>query len=312
MRYIEELREDEHVIDYYFCKQKQTLKTKAGKTYYSLKLQDKTGIIDAKIWDLNKEIKSFEENDYVKIDADVVSHQNNLQLRIVRLRKADEGEYNVTDYIPSTTKDVNAMYDTIVNYINSFEDEYIKELMLNIYTKRKDVVTSIKTHSAAKSMHHSYMGGLLEHTTNIVTICDFLAGMYDVNRDLLLTGAMLHDIGKIHELSKFPENDYTDDGQLLGHLIIGTEIVTEEASKIEGFPHELKSLIKHCILSHHGEYEYGSPKLPQITEAVILHLVDNIDAKSKMYEDAISADKTSGMWVGYHKMLARNIRKTKW
>ncbi len=311
MRYINELHEDEHIVEFYFCKQKQTLKTKAGKSYYSLKLQDKTGMIDAKVWDINREIQNFEENDYIKIQADVVSHQNNLQLKIGRLRRASEGEYDVTDYIPSTDKDVNELYNKIINYINSFENKFLKELLSNIYTKRKDVVDNIKTHSAAKTMHHSYMGGLLEHTTNIVDICDYLSTKYEsVNRDLLLSSAMLHDIGKIYELSQFPYNDYTDDGQLLGHLIIGTELITEEANKISGFPHELKSLLKHCILSHHGEYEYGSPKLPQIIEAVILHLADNIDAKTKIYEDAIAGDNTQGPWAGYNKMLARNIRKT--
>ncbi len=311
MRYINELRESEHIVEFYFCKQKQTLKTKSGKSYYSLKLQDKTGVIDAKVWDINREIQSFEENDYIKIQADVVSHQNNLQLKIGRLRKASEGEYHITDYIPTTDKDVNELYKQVVNYINSFENKYLKELLTNIYTKREDVLNSIKTHSAAKSMHHNYMGGLLEHTVNIVDICDYLSTKYEsVNRDLLLSAAMLHDIGKIYELSEFPYNDYTDDGQLLGHLIMGTELITEECSKISGFPHQLKSLLKHCILSHHGEYEYGSPKLPQIIEAVILHLADNIDAKTKIYEDAIECDSTQGPWAGYNKMLARNIRKT--
>ncbi len=311
MRYINELHEDEHVIEFYFCKQKQTLKTKAGKNYYSLKLQDKTGIIDAKVWDINREIQTFEENDYVKIQGDVVSHQNNLQIKIGRLRKASEGEYDPTDFIPTTDKDVNVLYNNILNYINSFENPFLKELLTNIFTKREDVVSSIKVHSAAKSMHHNYMGGLLEHTLNVVDICDFLSKKYpNVNRDLLLSVAMLHDIGKIHELSSFPYNDYTDDGQLLGHLIIGTELITEESAKIKNFPHELKSLLKHCIIAHHGRYEYGSPKLPQILEALLLHLADNIDAKSKIFEDAIVSDQTQGSWVGYNKMLETNIRKT--
>ncbi|MFV0439676.1 MAG: 3'-5' exoribonuclease YhaM family protein [Lachnospirales bacterium] len=311
MRYIDELRDGEHLTEFYFCKQKQTLKTKAGKSYYSIKLQDKTGIIDAKVWDINREIQSFEENNYVKIQGDVVTHQNNLQIKIGRLRVADEGEYDPKDYIPSTDKDVDELYKTLINYINSFTNEYLKELLTNIYTKREDITSAIKTHSAAKSMHHNYMGGLIEHTTNIVEICDFLANKYtNIDRDLLLSSAMLHDIGKIYELSEFPFNDYTDDGQLLGHIVMGTELITEEANKIQDFPHQLMSLLKHCILSHHGEYEYGSPKLPQILEALFLNMADNIDAKSKIYEDAILNDKTSGNWVGYNRMLERNIRKT--
>ncbi|MFV0520676.1 MAG: 3'-5' exoribonuclease YhaM family protein [Lachnospirales bacterium] len=311
MRYINELREDEHIIEFYFCKQKQTLKTKTGKSYYSLKLQDKTGVVDAKVWDINREIQTFEENDYIKIQGDVVSHQNNLQIKIGRLRRASEGEYDPTDFIPTTDKDVDILYNNILSYISSFENQYLKELLNNIFTKNETIASSIKQHSAAKSMHHNYMGGLLEHTINVVDICDFLSKKYSsVNRDLLLSVAMLHDIGKIFELSPFPYNDYTDDGQLLGHIIIGTELITEESSKIKNFPHELQSLLKHCIIAHHGKYEYGSPKLPQILEALLLHLADNIDAKSKIFEDAIMADQTQGNWVGFNRMLETNIRKT--
>ena len=313
MRFINELREGEQVVEHYLCKSKQTLKSRSGKSYYSLKLQDKTGIADAKVWDLNNDIKSFEENDFIKIDGTVIIYNNEIQLNIKRIRKSNEGEYDPMDYIPSTEKNADDMYNRLVGYINSIEDKYIKKLVEEIYYNDKTVAKSIKTHSAARSLHHNYMGGLLEHTLSVVEICDFMSGRYKgVNRDLLIAVAMLHDIGKVYELSPFPTNEYTDDGQLLGHIIMGSEMIGKAAAKIDGFPKQLESLMKHCILAHHGEYEYGSPELPKTLEAFILHCADNADAKIKAMEEAISTDNTAGSWVGYNKMLQRNIRKTEY
>ncbi len=310
MKFIEDFKEDDHIVGHYLCKQKQSLKSRAGKNYYSLKLQDKTGTIDGKVWELSNEIKAFDENDFIKIDAVVLTYQNDLQLKISKIRKSDEGEYDPMDFIPSTEKDVNGLQSQIKDYIKSISNQQIKKLMENIMS-REEIAQEFKRHSAAKNMHHSYMGGLLEHTVSVVEICDFLSKMYKTaNRDILIATAILHDIGKIYELSCFPQNDYTDDGQLLGHIVMGAELIEKEASKIEGFSHQLKTLLKHSILSHHGEYEYGSPKLPKTIEAFILHCADNLDAKVKMYEDLIKNNHTQGQWVGYQKMLSRNIRRT--
>lgn len=311
MRYIEDLKEEEHIVEHYYCKHKLTLKSKAGKTYYSLRLQDKTGVVDAKVWELNNDIKSFEEGDFIKIDAVVSSYQNELQLKINKLRKSDEGEYDPLNYIPSTDKDVDSLYSQILDYIKSIKNTYIKQLTENILTKDKKIAGAFKSHSAAKIMHHSYMGGLVEHTLSVTQICDFMAPRYKfVNRDMLISIAILHDLGKVYELSAFPENDYTDGGQLIGHIVIGAELIEKAASAIKDFPDELKMLMKHCILSHHGEYEFGSPKQPKIIEAFILHLADNMDAKVKMFEEALEKDNTKGNWTGYQKILERNIRKS--
>ena len=311
MRFINELREGEQVVEHYLCKNKQTLKSRNGKNYYSLKLQDKTGTVDAKVWDLNNEIKSFDENDFIKVDATVLTYNNEIQLNIKRIRRSNEGEYDPMDYIPSTEKNTEDMYKQLVAYIDTIENKYVKALMEDIYYNNKTIAANIRTHSAAKTLHHSYMGGLLEHTLSVTQICDFMSGRYkNVNRDILIASAMIHDIGKIFELSQFPVNEYTDDGQLLGHIIIGSELIGNTAAKIQGFPKQLESLLKHCILAHHGEYEYGSPELPKTIEAFILHCADNMDAKVKAMEEAIAADSTQGSWVGYNKMLQRNIRKT--
>jgi len=310
MRYVKDFQEGESIIGHYFCKQKQMMKSRAGKNYMSLKLQDKTGTVDAKVWELNNEIQNFEENDFIKIDAVVNIYNNETQLSIRKIRKSREGEYNPADYVPCSEQDISTMYNEILDYIKTIKNSYIKQLLELFFVKDQEIIKSFENHSAAKAMHHNYMGGLLEHTLSVTKLCDFMAKHYGANRDILLATAMLHDIGKIYELSDFPSNDYTDEGQLLGHIIIGTEMITEKAKQIEGFPQTLLNLIKHSILSHHGEYEYGSPKRPKTVEAYILHCADDTDAKLKMYQDAIAADNTQGYWVGYNKMLTRNIRKT--
>lgn len=313
MKYIEDFKEGETIIGHYLCKQKQTLKSRAGKTYLSIRLQDKTGTIEGKVWELNNNIQNFEENDFIKVEAIVLTYQNDLQLNIKKIRCSQEGEYDTINYIPCTDKDINSLYNQFMNYINSMSNQYIKKLLENIFIKNKFISEEIKKHSAAKSMHHSYMGGLLEHTLSVVQICDFMSSQYKyVNRDILVASAMLHDVGKLFEISSFPDNDYTDEGQLIGHIVIGTEMITKEAALIEGFPEQLKNLLKHCILSHHGEYEYGSPKRPKTIEAFILHCADDMDAKSKMFEEMIIKDNTQGKWVGYNRMLSRNIRKSEY
>lgn len=310
MKYIQDFRENDRVIDHYLCKQKQSLKSRAGKTYFSLRLQDKTGTIDAKVWDLNNDIQDFDEGDFIKIDAVALSYQNEMQLKVSKIRRSHEGEFDPMDHIPCTDKNIDELFAEIEKYIKSIENPYLRQLMENILLKNLRIADTFKKHSAAKNLHHSYMGGLIEHTLNVVQICEYLSGRYVVNRDILITTALLHDLGKIYELSPFPSNEYTDDGQLLGHIVICAELVSREADKIEGFPHKLLTLVRHSILSHHGEYEYGSPKLPQTIEAFVLHCADNLDAKIKMFQEFLDADNSMGEWAGYSKIFARYVRKT--
>lgn len=312
MRYIKEITDGERIVDFYLCRQRQSMKSqKTGKNYLSLTLADKTGTISGKVWDITRDIQSFTEGDYIKIDATVQTFNNELQLNIKKIRKAQEGEYDEADYIPTTEKNVAELYSKLTDYISSIENSYIKKLLTNIFIENKSIADSFKKHTAAKAMHHNYMGGLIEHTISVTDICSFMASHYDnVNRDILIASALLHDISKLKELSEFPNIDYTDDGELLGHIVMGSEFIGREADKIEGFPHQLRSLLQHNILSHHGEYEYGSPKLPRTIEAFILHCADDTDAKVKMFETAIADSSNTGSWAGYNKILARNIRKT--
>ena len=311
MHYIGDFKENDHIMDHYLCKQKQSLKTRTGKTYLSLKLQDKTGVIDGKVWEMNNDIQNFEENDFIKVDGVVLTYQNDLQIKINRIRRSMPGEYEPSDYIPRTEKDIDALYKMLIDYIKSINNYYIRILMENIFICNKSVALAFQSHSAAKNLHHSFYGGLIEHTASVTQICDFLSARYKyVNRDLLISTAMLHDLGKIYELSPFPDNDYTDGGQLLGHLVICSELISREADKIPDFPPRLKLLIQHSILAHHGEYEYGSPKQPKTIEAFILHSADNMDAKVKMFEEALADESMKGNWSGYVKSLSRNITQS--
>ncbi len=312
MKYINMFREGNHVSEVYLCKNKQIQLTKNGKEYGNLVLQDKTGTIDGKIWDLGSPgIGNFETMDYVYIDADVTVFQGTNQLNIRRIRKAREEEYLPEDYLPVSKKDIGKMYQELTAMIRTIKNPYLNKLASSYFIDDPEFAKAFQFHSAAKSVHHGFVGGLLEHTLSVAKLCDYYASYYPgINRDLLLTAAMFHDIGKTKELSVFPENDYTDDGQLLGHIIIGTEMVGERIRTIPGFPHRLAAELKHCILAHHGELEYGSPKKPALLEALALNFADNTDAKMETMLEALNAGGENAGWLGYNKFLESNIRKT--
>ena len=311
MRYIDGFREGMHISDVYLCKSKQIALTKNGKEYGNLVLQDKTGTVDAKLWDLGSPgVGNFEALDYVYIDADVTMFMGAKQLNVKRIRKADEGEYIPADYLPVSLKDVKQMYSELLALIASVKNPYLRKL-LDSYFGDPDFAKAFQFHSAAKSVHHGFVGGLLEHTLSVTKMCDYFAAAYPMlNRDLLLTAAIFHDIGKTKELSVFPENDYTDDGQLIGHIIIGTEMVSERMRTIEGFPPKLATELKHCILAHHGELEYGSPKKPALLEAMALNFADNADAKMETMIEVLRGAGDNQGWLGYNRLLETNIRKT--
>lgn len=306
---IAELRERDHVNGVLLCKQKTVGTSKNGKTYYSLQLQDKTGTIDGKIWELNNSINHFESMDFISLDGEVTSFNGALQLNIKRVRVADEGEYNPEDFFPVTPNDIGAMYQELLGLIGSIKNNYLKLLLTEFFVEDAGIVKEFKKHSAAKSMHHGFIGGLLHHTLGVAKLCDAYCTLYpQLQRDLLLTAAMLHDIGKLKELSAFPTNDYTDEGQLIGHIIIGYEMVDDKMKQIPGFPEKLALELKHCILAHHGELEFGSPKKPALPEAIALNLADNTDARMEMLREALEGSK--GDWIGYYKPLETNLRKS--
>lgn len=312
MRYIETFHEGNHISDIYLCKTKQIQLTKTGKEYGNLILQDKTGTIEAKIWDLSSPgVGEFDAMDYVHIEADVTLFQNANQLNVRRIRTAREGEYVEADYLPVSKKEIGKMYEELLGFVRSVKNPWLNQLLSGYFVEDKEFARAFQFHSAAKTVHHGFVGGLLEHTLSVVKLCDYYAGYYKtLNRDLLLTAAMFHDIGKMQELSRFPENDYTDDGQLLGHIMIGTEMISERIRQIPDFPPRLASELKHCILAHHGELEYGSPKKPALLEALALNFADNTDAKMETMIEALAVGGTNKGWLGYNRLLETNIRKT--
>ncbi len=295
----------------YFCKTKQSMQTKAGKNYFSMLLQDRTGIIDAKVWDLNNGIAHFDAMDYIAVTAQVVSFQNNLQLNVKQVRKAQEGEYVVADYMPCSEYDTEKMYQELTSFMKSIQDTYLHQLLEKIFMEDKEFTERFKQHSAAKSIHHGFIGGLLQHTLAVTKLCDFYASQYPVlNRDLLLTSAICHDLGKIDELSEFPENDYTDEGQLVGHIVMCTIMLDQKMKEIQGFPAKLGNELKHCVLAHHGELEFGSPKKPALIEALALSFADNTDAKMQIFIEELKNKDENGAWMGYNRNFESNLRAT--
>lgn len=311
MYYLKDYREGQKLTGTYLCKSKQILKTKAGKTYYSLILQDKTGTADAKIWELNNGIASFEAMDYIYCEGLVTSFQGNIQMNISRLRKSEEGEYDPADYIPTTKKNVGEMFEQILSYIRSVKNPYLSQLLKKFFLEDKAFVEKFKKHSAAKSVHHGFMGGLLEHTLSVTNMCEYFAGAYpNIHRDLLITAALFHDMGKIDEIAGFPRNDYTDEGQLLGHIYIGAQKLSAAIAEIDDFPKKLENELLHCILAHHGKLEFGSPKVPALLEAMALHLADNADAKLQTLTEIFEQAEDNMDWLGFNRMFESNLRQT--
>ena len=313
MIFIKDLKDGQRVSSIYLCKQKNTALTKNGKEYYNVSVQDKTGNIDVKVWEINSPgIRDFEAKDYIEITGRVASFNGALQISAESIRVISPEEIDVKEFFPVSEKDTDDMYSELLNYVNGVKNEYLNKLLKSFFVDDENLKKSFIAHSAAKTVHHSFISGLLQHTITVTKICDYFSSIYPIiNRDLLITAAMLHDIGKTKELSEFPENDYTDDGNLLGHIVIGIEMINENIDKIEGFPKILASELKHCVVAHHGELEFGSPKKPSLVEAIALSFADNTDAKIQTISEAFNAKEDKGMqWLGYNKFVDSNIRRT--
>ena len=313
MKFIKDLHDGDRVSDIYLCKQKNSAVTKNGKAYENVILQDKTGTIDAKIWDPNSAgIVDFDALDYVEVYGDVTSFNGALQVSIKRTRIAQPGEYVASNYLPTSRYDIEEMYGEVLKFVQSIQNEYLKKVLQAFFVEDEEFVSLFKKASAAKSVHHGFIGGLLEHTLSVTKLCDFYCTRYHMlNRDLLLTAALCHDIGKTRELSEFPVNDYTDDGNFLGHIVMGSEMVSEKIREIPGFPKRLEAELKHCILAHHGELEFGSPKKPAIIEAVALNFADNTDAKMETFTELLESSEEQAGWLGFNRLLESNVTRTR-
>ena len=311
MRYINTLVEGETIRNIYLCKGKRSAETRNGKPYDNLILQDKTGTLDGKVWDPNSNgIADYDEMDFIEVFGDVISYNNNLQLNIRQIRKAYEDEYVAADYMPTTEKSTDSMFEELIGYVKKIDNDYLRQAVEYYFVNDEAFIKTFVGHSAAKTVHHGFAGGLLEHTLSVVKMCEYMVSSYPIlNKDLLYAAAICHDIGKTKELSPFPTNDYTDDGQLLGHIVIGVEMISDAVRSIPGFPEQLASELKHCIVAHHGELEYGSPKKPALAEALALNFADATDAKMQTLTELFK-DKKNNDWLGYNRLFESNLRKT--
>lgn len=311
MKYIKDYREGDYCNGIYLCKSKQELTARTGKTYYSIVLQDKTGLVDTKIFDINSGIDEFEAMDYIDVSGQVSSFQGNIQWKLTRARKCSEGEYNIDDYMMTSKYNRDDMFDELMRLMSTVKNEYLRKLISIYFVDDEPFINKFKNHSAAKSVHHSFVGGLLQHTLGVVKACNYIAGTYTViDRDLLLTAGLFHDIGKMTELAALPAGDYTDDGQLLGHIFMGAEMIGNAVKDIPGFPAKLALELRHCILAHHGELEYGSPKKPALIEAVALNMADNLDAKMEILIEEFDMAGENMEWLGFNRMFDSNVRQT--
>jgi 3'-5' exoribonuclease len=291
---------------------KQAKPKKSGELYLALTLADRTGHMDAKMWDnVAEHINCFEQDDFVKVRGLLNKFNGRFQLTVHKVRSMQESEVDFDDYLPRTTKDIGALWQTVREFVDSFTDPHL-QLLVRAFMADPVIEQAYKNAPAAKTLHHAYIGGLLDHVVSLFRLCDLACRNYPeaINRDLLLTGAFLHDIGKVHELTFARSFTYTTRGQLLGHMIIELEMLQEKIAQVPGFPAEYKTLIEHMIISHHGKYEFGSPKLPMFPEALMLHYLDDLDSKMEGMRAHFQREADAD-WTTYNPSLERPLLNSK-
>ncbi|MBQ8218430.1 MAG: HD domain-containing protein [Bacilli bacterium] len=278
-----------------YCVSKKSGISIKGDEYLSVVFRDSSGTIDAKVWDINEYTSNFNEKDFVSVSGNVSTYKDSLQLVINRAEVVSKDSVFMEDFCPKCPIDIDILVNRLNVLIDDISNSNLKSLLKLIFDNEK-LFTKYITNSAAKSVHHAYMGGLLEHSVTVAEVCKNMSILYPVvNKDLVVTAALLHDIGKLKELSSFPDNDYTDDGQLLGHIYMGTEMIEFYARKIDNFPRTLLNQLKHCVLAHHGKLEYGSPVVPHLIEAMLLSIADDADAKLRRFSDVLD-EVEPGKW----------------
>src|ERR1700691_4276701 len=288
---------------------KQIKPKKTGEPYLALTLGDRSGQLEAKMWDNVEEVlNAFEQDDFLKVKGLVNKYKNRFQLTIHKLRKLGESEIDFSDYLPKTTRDIDELWQNLSDFVSSFQNLHLQALV-RAFMSDPEIAAAYRNAPAAKTLHHAYIGGLLDHVVSLFRSCDLVCRNYSqINRDLLLTGAFLHDIGKIHELAYNRSFSYTTRGQLLGHMIIELEMLQAKLALVPGFPPELKTLLEHLIISHHGKYEFGSPKLPMFPEALLLHYMDDLDSKMEAMRAQFEREADlESPWTSYNASLGRPL-----
>ena len=310
-RFVKDIKEGEAVRDLFLVAAKAQLSSNAGKPYLNLALRDRTGQFEARVWDRAEEIgKRFDRDDIVEVSGTAIQYQGRMQLKVHDVQKSAGTKPDMSDFLPVTKQGIEPLWKRLRALVAEIADPDLRRLLDQVYSDSPEAETARRFRQApgGKSMHHDYIGGLLEHTVSVAEICRFLSGHYEgVDRGMLIAGALLHDVGKVEELSYEGTFDYTDEGRLLGHLYMGAEYVSRVCDGIGGFPLEKKMLLKHMILSHHGELEFGSPKRPKTLEAILLHFVENMDAKANAFTEAMADLREGARWTEYNRMFERYL-----
>ena len=310
--HIRDIKEKDQVAGAFLVTKKETGISKSGKPYLNLRIMDSTGELEARVWDGAEALgKGFDKNDVAAIKGFAVAYQGGIQVNVSSINALKEGEYSIRDFLPSSKRAPGDMMLELDGIISGMKDAHLRALLTAIFSDQ-GIRGLFSTAPAAKSMHHPYLGGLLEHVLSICGLAEKVAAHYKngINKDLLTAGAILHDIGKIYELSYMRSFEYTDVGRLIGHITIGVELIDDRIRGIEGFPRELATLLKHMILSHHGLLEYGSPKRPKTIEAIILYYLDDMDAKVNAVQTLMEAEasrENSSGWSAYQRIFERYI-----
>jgi len=311
--YVSDLRPNQEATSLFLVQSKAVRQKKSGEPYLALTLADKTGPIDAKMWDnVGEVMDTFERDDFIKAKGRVQVYQNKPQFTIHRLVRTDPSEVHFPDFFPASARDPDEMMAALRKIIESIGDSHLRALLTAVFDD-EEISSRFRLAPAAKSVHHAYLGGLIEHVLSLCKLSELCAAHYEIiDRDLLLTGAMLHDVGKIHELSYDRSFGYTDDGQLLGHIVIGLRIVEDKLRGLPDFPPRLRTLVEHILIAHHGELEFGSPKVPLFAEALLLHMLDNIESKMENIRASVEHDQQlDGVWTAFNYPLERPILKKK-
>jgi 3'-5' exoribonuclease len=308
--FVSDMQGKEEIESVFLVKIFNTMEDKSGKKYFNVILTDSSGDLEARLWNYSTETeKSIAKNSFVKVRGKVNFYQGRRQFIISQMEKMDQAQVNEDDFVMKAHEDPEIMFKKLLAIVDGLSDVYIRDLLRNILTDG-EIARRIKTWQAGKSIHHAYKSGLLEHILSCTELAVNLSRHYHVNPNYVVAGCILHDLCKIYELTDGLNVDYTEEGKLVGHLVKGLEIVDRFAYKIKNFPHNMKMHLKHILLSHHGEYAYGSPKIPQTSEAYLVHLIDLMDSKMGSMEIIRKTDGNSGHWSNFVKHLDRIVYKS--
>lgn len=306
--FAENIKPDDQFDSIFLCQSKSLFTGKTGKPYLSLTLIDKSGSVDAKVWDNAEQASSlFSDGDYVKVRAKATTYNGNIQLRISRIKAIDADQVNPEFFFPTTSFDVGEMLSELRGIVESLENENIRKLLL-LFLDDEEFLSVYKRTPAAKNIHHPFLGGLLEHTLSLMNVARLLCSHYEqIDFSMLAAGVFLHDIGKTRELEFERGTGYSDEGRLVGHITIGIEILNERIAQIPDFPEDLKVLLKHMILAHHGTLEFGSPKRPKIIEAHVLSVIDDLDARMNSFSEILAKETKNSRWTTYQRLYDRYL-----